>query len=61
MSVKERKTLRSNAEWILIQEADGSIIAKSQTTNEEQKLSKKDVDSMKSLVSLLEGGNIKIE
>jgi len=60
MSVKERKTLRSNAEWILIQETDGSIIAKSQTTNEEQKLTKKDVDAMKSLVSLLEGGNIKI-
>ena len=61
MSLKERKTLRSNAEWILRLEADGSIIAKSQTTNEEQKLSKKDVDTMKSLVSLLEGGNIKIE
>jgi len=59
--MSERKVLRSNADWILIKETDGSIIAKSQTTGEERKLQKAEIDSMKSLLALIEAEGVKIE
>ena len=58
---EKMKEIVSNADWVLFRKPDGSIIAESRKDKTVRSLSAESIKEMKSLIALLEGGNIKIE
>ena len=58
---EKMKEIVSNSDWVLFRKPDRSIIAESRKDKTVRSLSAENIKEMKSLIALLEGGNIKIE